>query len=619
MLLNTSVAPSYLDITVMFDKLSKLFNRGGKQPKAAPTPEQDIMLAERALAEGELAHAAFHAGAALVSNPNNPEWLALLQRIVTCAGDPLELAPLQKDNYAGTVAVRAYILAHLGRYSEALPLILQVVVSLPEAGYLEWPIGWLNNPAARHTVDLEPVVGFMGRFVDPEQRAKLTDAACRATLDRIPAFLKAASETQQPTAHQAFLFVVMLKRLNRLDIAEVVAAKAYAANPDYHSANAMASIYRATGRMDEAVAMYRQAAQFDPSDEAVRLDAGDILADLGRLEEAAAEYEEVLKREPGHPWALPSYYAVQYEQTGQDEWANLFAHYLDANPSNNRARELKRRLRPYFSPMLPSPTEATINAIRQIIEKGFKPSQDGVFAMGLSNLESPSAVMSANMELTRKFGTPTRLKIDVSVGSQPDPREPRVPVQYHLWNYRGIDASPAVRPPAADVTAAVGALASTTYSPQGWWNAAQSHAAAIGSGRVGEVLAAMVHPSPVPAGTYAWDWVYRTQFAAAFIVARMDETWAGSTRRSALMDIANGPVDWSTEAAVVTLCLIAKATPEAEPEVTQLYIDLIKQARGFKGYTCYLEPVLLSALELPNIESPLREYVLDTLKAVRSR
>src|SRR5258708_35887507 len=64
---------------------------------AGLNPEQDIALAQQALMRGDLKHAAFHVGGALATNPENPDWLALLDQIITQAGNKSpELPPPTK-------------------------------------------------------------------------------------------------------------------------------------------------------------------------------------------------------------------------------------------------------------------------------------------------------------------------------------------------------------------------------------------------------------------------------------------------------------------------------------------------------------------------------------------
>src|SRR2546430_528601 len=89
------------------------------------SPEEDAALAQTLLAQGELAHGAFHLAGALAGNPQKGDWLELLDRYVAAADDPLDLAPLNsgpEGNYFGTVALRAAILARLGRVTEAVAL-----------------------------------------------------------------------------------------------------------------------------------------------------------------------------------------------------------------------------------------------------------------------------------------------------------------------------------------------------------------------------------------------------------------------------------------------------------------------------------------------------------------
>src|SRR4051812_16017562 len=81
---------------------------------AKPTPAEDMAVAYRAVSDGDLPHAAFHVACALYhGDPNDRQALALLDRLVKetqdAGGEPLALAPLKRDNYAGTVAVRARV------------------------------------------------------------------------------------------------------------------------------------------------------------------------------------------------------------------------------------------------------------------------------------------------------------------------------------------------------------------------------------------------------------------------------------------------------------------------------------------------------------------------------
>lgn len=50
-------------------------------------------------------------------------------------------------------------------------------------------------------------------------------------------------------------------------------------------------------------------------------------------------------------------------------------------------------------------------------------------------------------------------------------------------------------------------------------------------------MAVMVHPSPVPQGFTALNWLPRLQLTTAFIIAHYDRDWLDSTRRDALYSL----------------------------------------------------------------------------------
>jgi hypothetical protein len=117
----------------------------------------------------------------------------------------------------------------------------------------------------------------------------------------------------------------------------------------------------------------------------------------------------------------------------------------------------------------------------------------------------------------------------------------------------------------------------------------------------------MLHPGPAPSGTPPWEHIYRSQVAAGFGLARIDEGWAGSRRRAALVALALGQCDWTVDAAVIALAELALHVPDAMAEVIDLFTELLS-APPRPGHCSYERPLVYSFSRLP-LPDPLRATV----------
>ena len=191
--------------------------------------------------------------------------------------------------------------------------------------------------------------------------------------------------------------------------------------------------------------------------------------------------------------------------------------------------------------------------------------------MTLSTLEAPSARLAIELERAAHGLDP---HYELVVETVPDIEDPRVPcakVDHLLWTYDGTRAEPALPPPDPSVAALVAALAAKPFHPGDNWAQASHVAARLGPVAVDHLLAAMVHPSPVPAGTHALAWLPRLQSAAAMVIAQIDDGWEGSVRRAALRSMLLGPGDWTTGVAIDVLASIARDEPAHAQDIERLF------------------------------------------------
>jgi hypothetical protein len=283
--------------------------------------------------------------------------------------------------------------------------------------------------------------------------------------------------------------------------------------------------------------------------------------------------------------------------------------YARQYPYNDRARDLIDRYGPYFGNRLPEPQEASLGLVRTMDEywRAGKPLE--VHAMALSSLEAPSVYLAFDLALSRQGGD-GELLIDVQSIPQPDVRYPRAALEFQLWRYKGTRPVVAVSAPSQRILDAVAAIASRPYHLKTWLTEAAAVALQFGPGKVLDILAAMVHPTPLPRKFTPWEWVQRIQIAAALLVAKVEPGWHGSRRRQGLFDVCNGPLDWTTVAGILALATLAQDEPAIADDVANLFNELLGNIpQG--GYICHLHPLVIAYQRLPNLSAKERQDLAE--------
>jgi tetratricopeptide (TPR) repeat protein len=393
-----------------------------------PTPEEEVALAKKALAEGKLKRALYHVAGALEADPGRQEWLGLLDRVLAASRDPLQLTPAEKDAEPADVAVHCYILAHAGKAAEAVERLLELIAARPAAvRYLAWAVAWLDAPEAAGTLDMRRVNAFLDAWLQRFPGLVLDSDEARRRLKPLLPFARKIDQTQATDELFLAAHAALLRKSGRLDEALAVAEQAYQNQPGYPTALALAQAHEAKGDIERGCALTQEALRFKPDDVAARLEMGDRLWGRGRLDDAERWYKEALQRDPQHPWARPSYFALRYEMNQDEGWRNKLIEYARANPANERARDLVCRVAPYIG-ALPAPGDATIKAARPLLEQFAHGPPDGPVPVTLNWLEAPSARLAVDLQ-ARALGLNLTFEYAVEKLQTPDPRKPRCPVE----------------------------------------------------------------------------------------------------------------------------------------------------------------------------------------------
>jgi tetratricopeptide (TPR) repeat protein len=565
----------------------------------------------------DLKHGASHLANLIAYDPANPEWLELLEKYLAAAGpDPEALIPRGDKLYYSTEGMRAYIWHKQGRLADAIDLLVNVVRAKTDSRYLEaWGLNWLEPPGAVESLPQRLGLFLFSSVLNRFPEARLAPLPQLRQTQRWARLSERFADKYPPEPAAIMLRAGLLRKAGLFDEAETILRADLAHSPNWHSATALGLILRAKGDCAEAEKAFQWALQLDPEDVTARLEAGDMFFERQQWQPALGWYENALAREREQPWAGPSALFCRWMLTNDERHLRDLVELAKKN--NHRARALCHRA---FAGGLPEPSDATANLVRQfrqeILDNPEK-APTGTAQMAVTSLEAPSNYLAFRLEM-ESLGHDLRLDVSVNRVPEPDPREPIVEVKYLLWKYVGTTAGPGLPPPGKDVVEQIAALAAAPFDEESNWAAASRVAESVGPARVGEILAVMVYPPPVPQGGSALSWLPRVQLAAAQVAGQVDGGWDGSARQDALLSVLLGPQDWTTEAAIRVLARLGRENESFAPDIGDAFGQLADHIPK-TGYCCWERTLFDCWLELPHLFPKEREGLQKKLREIEAR
>ncbi len=559
----------------------------------------DATCARDALASGEVRHAAHHVAGLIAADARSKTTLELVRALDRATDDVDFVVPVSQGMFAGSAALRAWLLQSRGALDDACALVIEAHAALPSMRVLGWLDHWLDSSAC-------------GKL-DPDRFASALNgvlpSAARGVLD---AELESVAErvlTEHQDSNLLFYAIFRLIRdSGRLDDASEFGMARHRDRPSWQSALACASVEYRRHAVERSIQWLETAVALDPTNVGVRNDLGDQCLQLDRIDEALAWYEHAVELAPNDPWAAPSALFLRTLFRGDDDARSKLVALASDSSAGSRARELASRAS-RFEFALPPRQDAIVKVTAHARERGLTSTKSAC-----SSLEAPSALLAVRLVV------PT-LQVEWPI-PDPDPRDPRGDVPFVLWRYatsglfgifrrRTNDAVPGVPPPRIEVQDAIASLASTRFSPDGWWRRARATAESVGADRVADIVATMVHPPSVPTDWAPWEWVFHVQVAAAYTIARLDERWPEGPRRSALFAIARGPVDWTCTAALAALTEIAIRDPNARADATEFLLQDIRNPPEMTPvyFQCIAQPLVSLCRRLPELPDDMRQRV----------
>jgi len=575
--------------------------------------------ANSALSNQDLQGAMDHLGLALMEDPSSHEGLQLLSDIAGQSSDPFKLLNSKQPRH---LCCRAYLLGSQGSYEEALSIMADIAPIRPHVNLLTWLYWWLQpqviNSLGDDILKQKVIVPIMKTTTSCPPLMKEEDPRYSTILTA--AHIMHAISGALPNEALVYTTISIIgRRLGTLDEALVNAQYAHQLKPTWHTSVSIANIFRDMKDIDQAAAMFREALKLDPKDHSALLDLGDTFLEAERWTDAQGAYQEVLSRKQNEPWAKASLLYLKYK-IEKDENARKELLLLRDKGENHRALDLANEIDPErpFINWLPRGGDATCNATRDVFEKMYHNPvsfHGSIFELKLSHLESPSVLWAAFPLQMEMWGPNVGIELHVETIQTPDPRQPKAQMPYLLWKYEEYKGVPAIpKPQNRELEWAIQELAEKPFHLE--WNVPDAKAIAkrFGTGALNDLLGFMVHPPRPPNSDWrVLVWVQRIQVCVALIIAHLDQGWANSYRKNALLSMVYGPVDWTVDAGIIALGVIARNEPETRGEIIQIFQWLRSQIPT-DGFTCYEYPLCSTMLAFEN-QDPAAIKDLEKWKA----
>ena len=567
--------------------------------------EFDEFAARAELDKGQnLAHGASHLANLLNFDPGNREWMALFDQYVDKTNGDLEkLIPRGDKLFAATEAMRALIWQRQGRLAEAIEVMLQVVpVTNPK--YLhEWVLAWIEPEGAIESLTKDNVLHLLALALNSMPEARVATAAQVRHARRWATITERALQSADVDGMTVMLRAGILRKAGRFDDALAVAKPAFEAAPDWNKAVALGLILRQKGDRIAASDAFEVARRIDPDNMATYLEGGDTFFEAEQWSEARSWYQRALAKEPAQEWAKPSDLFCEWKMSGDQAFFDRVVELAKAG--NGRANNLWSVAfdQPYV------PQDATANILRQALDSIAKSATEGggggSINIDVSSLEAPSNGLAFALAMAAK-GLDLTVKSRAAAIPEPDPRQPVDEVRYRLWTYQGADATPGLPPPSERVRQAIADLAQGSFDRHLSFARASRVAEQLGAQALPDILATMVHPPTLPPGRDALEFLPRIQLEAMHVAAQVDEGWQGSQRRTALMSVLFGPMDWTTNAAIDALAFLAERNPAYAFDIHKSF-EFLEQKRPESGYCCWLAQLYYRWQSLPLLYERERE------------
>jgi len=579
---------------------------------------RELATAEEALRAGDLHHAAFHAAGALALAPDDARAQALVDQILD---EPPGLWQrlkrpfsrwrpgdwLPESDWFGYVAARARADWRAGNLDVAFSTMVQVALTAPDVDYSSWILAIAKEALAqRQPLDARwyfQAFGseFSARYIGllhlrPSERAFNAPWAELGLVLR--EVLAQAADPTQPTL--AMCLSAFLRRAGRAKDALAVASAVQCTDDRRPLLLAQIGLgARAMGAFDQAVAAFQEAHRLT-QDRDYLFEAARVRFDQRCFAEALEHFERAATTGPVDDEVDLAMDVCRLQLGGTvAHSARITVPFPGEAPDYD---QIRRWFLGDGSGLRMD--DASVNGLHQVLaeQPDLRPPMS--FKLTLTALESPSVLVTLSLVTGLALDA---LNYHYEATPTPHPFSPLDPAGFDPWQAAGVAGRLCTRKisaPSDRVAELVSAVATPWSSMAELWRRARALEHDDVEPR--DLLAAMVHPPPLPPGSHPDEHVFCWQIAAAILLAtvREGQPWYGSARREGLRALLLGPPDWTTAAGLLAMTEVLLDHPEALEDARE-WLDLLVANAPDQGHCCWAVPLAHLAIHVPGLRRDL--------------
>ncbi len=521
--------------------------------------EEEIQHAHTAYQNRDYESAVFHIAGALAQDPVNSEVLNLFDVVLSEAPDSHILITLNDNNFYGEVIASAYIKAKDKDYETAINLITQVFTQFPELELELWLDKWLTDARfCAVKVNIDPIIAFLNGLIgDTQERIRLRPAEV-LFYKRFTRLIMTLEKYYYDYPELLVLGANILRRAERYEETQQLAAARFQKNPEPAAAIAQAMAYRAAGQYNRAIQSFEQAWKIDP-DPLLFIEMAKAKWDAGGQKAAAKFLKKGLKKSE--------------DQFQNNQEFSLMQRYLKSDPDlinilgqDVRPDDFINLITPLQGYLLPV-RDASLTSLASVDRDEFRGQS---IQIAVNCIEPPSVRLALAMATSGDHNISALEYLFDDIPAN-DPRATHNNPEIKAWGYEGSVPFQQCKQPSHTLVALVLNLAHQEFYLPRWWSQAKKLMMGHSMNLQG-FIGVMVYPPDLPVDMQdkleTGQWLKHVQISAALLIAASENQWKKSVRREILLSLMDGPIDWVTEAVLMALTEISLDHPESVAEIS---------------------------------------------------